>query len=114
MVQPDTLLHEAFVLMFDGTRFNADRRPTTDAIEEAIAVEHRRHAELGQKFAVKGPCGGKIAYGQHDMRHSIDFDRHSTSIRYLPAALSSERVAAAKRHAIPARSASAPAPPRRG
>jgi hypothetical protein len=79
MVQPDTLLHEAFVLMFRRTGFNADCRPATYAIEKPIPVEHRRHSEPRQKPAIESSCGRKVTHGQHNMCHPIYFDRHGAS-----------------------------------
>ena len=77
MVQADALLNETLTLVFHSARFYADRRPTADAVKEAVTVEHRYHAKQRQQLAIKGSRHVEPADSQNDMRHAIDLDHHS-------------------------------------
>jgi hypothetical protein len=75
-MQADPLLHEALANQGRIARFDSDRSPSADAIEEPVAIKNWLHSEFREQFAIELAGDLEPAHRQDDVSHSIDTDRH--------------------------------------
>ena len=74
MMQPDTILLEAFTCEFWIAFADPDRCSSSNVVAEIKPIMNKRHAKLRQKTAVE--CAGffELTDGQDYMRHSININ----------------------------------------
>jgi hypothetical protein len=79
VVQSHAALDKAFVTVFWGAGFEANRCAAANTVEELVSVADYCHPHQRQKLAVECASGGEIGNSEDHMRHAVDFDAHRAS-----------------------------------